>query len=37
MSTNFREEAHAHTYISRWFESLCLQAKPDFARFGAAR
>jgi hypothetical protein len=25
-------EAHAQVYISRWFESVCSPAKPDFLR-----
>ena len=25
-------EAHAQTYISRWFDSICSPPKPDFSR-----
>ena len=29
---HFCGEAHAQTYISRWFESICSPPKPDFTR-----
>lgn len=29
-------EAHAQTYISRWFESICTPPKPKFARSSEA-
>lgn len=29
---HFCGEAHAQVYISRWFESVCWPAKPDFAK-----
>jgi len=25
-------EAHAQVYISRWFDSVCAPAKPDYSR-----
>lgn len=28
---HFCGEAHAQVYISRWFDSICSPAKPDFA------
>jgi hypothetical protein len=33
---HFCGEGHAQVYISRWFESLCPPALPDFARSGEA-
>ena len=29
---HFCGEAHAQVYISRWFDSVCTPAKPDFNR-----
>jgi len=29
---HFCGEAHAQVYISRWFDSVCSPAKPDFNR-----
>lgn len=29
---HFCGEAHAQTYISRWFESICSPPKPDYSR-----
>jgi hypothetical protein len=29
---HFCGEGHAQIYISRWFESVCSPAKPDFTR-----
>ncbi len=33
----FCGEAHAQVYISRWFDSTCSPAKPDFTRRSATR
>ena len=33
---HFCGEAHAQTYISRWFEAACTPPKPDFLRSSSA-
>ncbi len=33
---HFCGEAHAQVYISRWFDSTCSPAKPDFMRSPSA-
>jgi hypothetical protein len=34
---HFCGEAHAQVYISRWFDSVCSPAKPDFNRSSGAK